>query len=189
MSLVHSGNVALKVEDRGSGELPFLFVHGWAADSTVWEPQMDDLSRSFRCVSVDLRGRGGSPVAHPCDVVTAAEDLAAVIRELALGPVIVVGQDIGGLAALVLNHQHTDLVTGVVTADAPIGAAPRVPADEDKLADRIRGAAGLGPAAGLVDSFFRPGTSPELAERLRRMIEDCPVDVAAGMLEGHEFEG
>ncbi len=170
----------------GTGDPPFLFVHGWAADSSVWEPQVTDLATSYRCVSVDLRGRGESPPAQPCDMATAADDLAAVIRELGLGPAIVAGHDIGGLAALILNHRYPDLVLGVVAGDSPIGESPPARAAQT-LAEQINAAGTLIPAAGLIDGFFRPGTPPELESSLRRVLGDCSAEIAAGMLDRHEF--
>lgn len=84
----------------------FLFVHGWACDRQCWAAQLNEFSRDHRCVAVDLRGRGGSPATPPFGVGRALEDLAALIRELGAGPVVVVGHSLGGIIALALNGRY-----------------------------------------------------------------------------------
>ncbi len=43
----------------GKGK-PIIFVHGWAMNSLVWKYQIDELSRDFQVIVVDLRGHGKS---------------------------------------------------------------------------------------------------------------------------------
>ncbi|MEP7215057.1 MAG: alpha/beta hydrolase, partial [Anaerolineaceae bacterium] len=113
--------------DEGGGRgTPFVFIHGWACDSSAWAPQIEDLKRDHRCISVDLRGRGESAAVAPYDVFTAAADVASVIRSLQLPPVIAVGHSLGGIVALCLNRAEPELVAGVVTGDSPLELdAPR----------------------------------------------------------------
>ncbi|MBI3584043.1 MAG: alpha/beta hydrolase [Nitrospinae bacterium] len=50
-------NLHYRITGKGK---PIIFVHGWAMNSYVWKYQMDDLSKDFQVIAVDLRGHGNS---------------------------------------------------------------------------------------------------------------------------------
>lgn len=172
----------LSFDDLGSGSPAFVFVHGFACDRQAWAPQVADLSRDHRCINVDLRGRGGSEAVPPFDVVTAADDVAALIRELDVAPAVVVGHSLGGVVALVLNERHPDLVLGTVIGDSPISPAlaeSRGPG----LPERIRDAGSFEPASRMVERFWNEST-PADVRAYGKVLMSCPPEVAAGMLDG-----
>jgi pimeloyl-ACP methyl ester carboxylesterase len=73
-------------------------------------------------ITYDRRGTGQSshlPTAHH-DVH--AEDAAAIIRHLNVGPVTVLGWSMGGIVALYLAHRHPELVRGLVLQEPPLYA-------------------------------------------------------------------
>ena len=60
-----SDGIPLHYEMAGKGK-PIVFVHGWAMNSNVWKYQMDELSKDFQVIAVDLRGHGKSEIPpHP----------------------------------------------------------------------------------------------------------------------------
>lgn len=174
----------LSFDDRGTGSPAFVFVHGFACDRRAWSEQVEDLSRDHRCVAIDLRGRGESGATPPFDVTTAADDVAAVIADLGIGPAVIVGHSLGGVIALVLNERHPDLVLGVVVGDSPIGPA-FAERREPTLPARIREAGSMQPAARMVERFWGEETTPAV-RAYGEVMMSCPPDVAAGMLEGFE---
>lgn len=172
----------LSFDDAGTGSPVFVFVHGFACDRQAWAPQVEDLSRDYRCINVDLRGRGGSAAVPPFDVVTAADDVAALIGELGVAPAVIVGHSLGGVIALVLNERHADLVLGTVIGDSPVDpglAESRGPG----LPERIREARAMEPAARMVERFWSEATPPDI-RAYGQVLMSCPPDVAAGMLDG-----
>ena len=56
-----SDGIPLHYEMAGKGK-PIVFVHGWAMNSNVWKYQMDELSKDFQVIAVDLRGHGKSEI-------------------------------------------------------------------------------------------------------------------------------
>lgn len=82
--------------DRGTGR-PLVFAAPWGLNSAWWEYQLADLAgRGLRCVSYDRRGHGrsGDPsLGYEFD--TLADDMAAVIEQLDLHNVTLVGQSMG----------------------------------------------------------------------------------------------
>lgn len=172
--------VRFTYDDEGTGDPPFVFIHGLACDRLSWAPQVNVLSKTHRCVAIDLRGRGGSSPVPPFDTGQATEDVAALIRELGLPPVIVVGHSLGGLVALLLNYRHSELVRGVVLCDAALTGAAN--GSFEGLRNRIR-ESGKDALTPLVENFFVASTSEDVRNYVRDVMLGCPPDIAAGMLE------
>ena len=181
MAEVNVNGATLAYTDAGAGSPAFVFIHGWACDRTFWEPQIDDLKRDYRCIAVDLRGRGESPAVAPFDVFTAADDVALLIEQLGIGPAIVVGHSLGGIIALVLNYKHGELVTGVVTGDSPIEKDG--PRRWPVTVGALREAGNMDPVQGFIETFFIETTPEDLAANIRATMLTCDAEVAAGMLE------
>ena len=93
-----SGNVVkLFYEDLGAGK-PVVFIHGWPHNHEMWEYQLAELPKhGLRCIAYDRRGFGKSdrPWAQ-YDYDTLAEDLKAVLEQLDLTNVTLVGFSMGG---------------------------------------------------------------------------------------------
>lgn len=116
---------------------PIVFVHGWLLSHRYWQPVIDRLSTDRCCLAYDLRGFGesrhslagyspGIPAAaqtwgaseSPYGLGAYARDLAALLGQLNLGPVWLVGHSLGGSIALWAAHCYPDLVQGVVCLNA-----------------------------------------------------------------------
>src|SRR3954470_22401960 len=84
-------------KDWGTGR-PVVFSHGWPLSADAWEDQMFYLARrGFRCIAHDRRGHGRS--SQPWqgnDLVTYADDLAALVEALDLRDAVHVGHSTGG---------------------------------------------------------------------------------------------
>ena len=87
----------LAYTDWGSGR-PIVFVHAWALPSPMWDYQRGPLSQQgLRCIAYDRRGHGRSSVpnrGYDCD--TLADDLSALLTQLDLSDVTLVGHSFGG---------------------------------------------------------------------------------------------
>ena len=84
-------------EDTGIGK-PVLFIHGWPLSGAMWEYQLTQLpQQGMRCITYDRRGFGKSdrPFAG-YDYSTLATDLKALMDELDLNDVTLVGFSMGG---------------------------------------------------------------------------------------------
>jgi pimeloyl-ACP methyl ester carboxylesterase len=105
------------VEFGGSGA-GILVLHGLMGRATTWWPAAQWLTRYGRVVGLDARGHGRS-THRGGDWRTEdfADDAAAVIRDLDLGPAVAIGHSMGGLHALVLAASYPELVRGLVVED------------------------------------------------------------------------
>jgi pimeloyl-ACP methyl ester carboxylesterase len=125
---------ALAVDDGGrEGELPVVFAHSLAGNSSHWKAQLKHLRRSRRAVAFDFRGHGRSEAVNTAEYSIAgmASDIAAVVDSLRLQRFVLVGHSMGGGAALVYAGAHPDRVAGLLLVD-PIGDAKQIDSAEAK---------------------------------------------------------
>ncbi len=100
--------------DEGQG-LPLVFVHGFPLSRGCWQPQVDDLSSSFRTVAPDLPGFGGRQAAPTAVTMDSfADDVASLVADLGTGPVVLAGHSMGGYVALAFARRHPELLRGLV---------------------------------------------------------------------------
>lgn len=111
--------VSLAWRDFGGDGPAVLLLHGLAGHTEEWSGTASWLTKRARVVAPEARGHGHSE-RRPGDVSRAAivDDAAFVIRQLALAPVVAVGQSLGGLTALSLAARRPELVCGVVLIEA-----------------------------------------------------------------------
>ena len=93
--------------DWGTGK-PILFCHPWGLNSDIWEYQLTELSeQGVRCVAYDRRGHGRSEdPGRGYDYGTLAGDLAAMIEQLDLHDVTLVGYSMGSGEAIHYISRH-----------------------------------------------------------------------------------
>jgi pimeloyl-ACP methyl ester carboxylesterase len=99
-----------------AGAPTVVLLHGWTATADLnWHPSYGPLAEHFRVVALDHRGHGrGIATGDRFRLVDCADDVAALIRVLGLGRVIVVGYSMGGPIAQLLWRRHPRLVSGLV---------------------------------------------------------------------------
>ena len=118
LSLERDGE-QLACRDFGGRGPPVLLLHGLAGHAGEWAETASWLTERFRVLAPDARGHGRSERV-PLDVSRAAHvaDVVFVVERLQLGPVVLVGQSLGGHAALLAAAERPDLVRGLFVAEA-----------------------------------------------------------------------
>jgi pimeloyl-ACP methyl ester carboxylesterase len=98
------------------GEGPtVLLIHGFPQDWYEWRHVMPLLAPRFSVVAVDLRGVGGSAAPDTgYDAAAMATDVAELVDGLGVGPVHVVGHDVGGWVAYALGRLRPDLARSMI---------------------------------------------------------------------------
>jgi pimeloyl-ACP methyl ester carboxylesterase len=112
------GRGEMFVRDTGgpAGRPTVLLLHGWGATAdvnffSVYAP----LARSCRVLALDHRGHGRGPRSpEPFTLEACADDAAALLDALEVGPAVVVGYSMGGPIALLLANRHPAHVAGLV---------------------------------------------------------------------------
>ncbi|MCC1482785.1 alpha/beta fold hydrolase [Roseibaca sp. Y0-43] len=111
------GPLELAVAGKATAARPTLvLVHGIQGTRSVWDSVMLELSRDWRVVGPNLRGRGRSFVAGDPGCYSMehfAEDLASVLDAIK-GKVVLVGWSMGGLVALdFVQRRGLDRIAGL----------------------------------------------------------------------------
>jgi pimeloyl-ACP methyl ester carboxylesterase len=120
-------NTRALVSDGGrNGEAPLLLLHGWSDSADTWRPLLARLAGAGRtAIALDLPGFGRAERLDREAAVLPQLDrfVAAAIEhqtERAGGPVVVVGNSLGGCAAM-RAAERPDAALGGVVAVAPAG--------------------------------------------------------------------
>ena len=91
-------NTHLHVEDTGGSGRPVVLIHGWPLSAESWSKQVPALKEAgYRVISYDRRGFGRSDKTFSgYDYDTLTSDLQALVTELDLNDVTLVGFSMGG---------------------------------------------------------------------------------------------
>lgn len=116
---VRGAKLYTQVYGRGP---PVLFLHGGMSFfDTSFAKQRDYFSPSRTVIGIDQRGHGHSPDGSwTLSYKLMADDTAAIIAQLGLGPMDVVGHSDGANVALILARDHPTLVRRLVISGANI---------------------------------------------------------------------
>lgn len=177
-----AGTIAVEEHGHGDG-IPIVLVHGMAADASFWHATVRGLAARHRVLIPELRGHGRSapPTDHVWEVAAFADDLAAVLAELHLERVMMVGHSFGATVVLDLLARHPARVAGALLLD-PAGDFSYVPPealrgftagldDERHYADTLEGAI----------EVALDGAQPDTERRVRAAFLAAPHAMVRGM--------
>jgi pimeloyl-ACP methyl ester carboxylesterase len=116
-TLPERGEVFYRRHDGGRRDGPtLLLLHGWTASADLqWFTAYDALAAEYPFIAIDHRGHGrGIRSDEAFTLEDAADDAAALVRQLGVGPVVTVGYSMGGPISLLLAQRHPELVSAMV---------------------------------------------------------------------------
>ena len=93
-----------------------LMLHGWTASADLqFFTAYRQLCEHYSLVAIDHRGHGrGLRTAAAFQLEDAADDAAALVRELGIDQVVTIGYSMGGPISMHLARRHPDLVSALV---------------------------------------------------------------------------
>lgn len=110
--------VPIRYETHGEGEPAVVLVHGWSCDRSYWRGQVDHFAAHRQVIAVDLAGHGESGVGRDAWTMAAfGDDIVAVIEQLGLERVVLVGHSMGGDVIVEPALRLPDRVVGLVWID------------------------------------------------------------------------
>lgn len=98
------------------GDPTIVLLHGWTASADLnWWRVYESVAALGHLIAVDHRGHGrGIRTDETFTLEDAADDVAALLEQLEVGPAIVVGYSMGGPISLLVWNRHRHLVSGLV---------------------------------------------------------------------------
>jgi pimeloyl-ACP methyl ester carboxylesterase len=121
-SFLEVDGAKLYYEECGSAPQVVVLVHDGVLHSAAWDEVWPDFCKHFHTIRYDRRGYGRSPVAT--QGYYAADDLAAVLRQLKLKRVAIVGSSHGGEISINFTLDHPEMVEQLVLVGAVVGGMP-----------------------------------------------------------------
>jgi 3-oxoadipate enol-lactonase len=110
-------------EVTGEGP-PVVLCHGLGGNHAIWWQQVHRLAERHFVVTWDVRGFGNSTMHDEAGVAAAARDLRALINYLGLTEAHLVGQSMGGFAALRACLDDSGGIASLVLSTTMAGARP-----------------------------------------------------------------
>jgi pimeloyl-ACP methyl ester carboxylesterase len=115
--------VKIYYEVHGSGP-PLILTHGYSSASTMWQGQIEALSKQHQLILWDMRGHGQSD--YPADPAAYSEaltvaDIVALLDEVGAANAIVGGLSLGGYMSLAFYRAHPERVSALLIIDTGPG--------------------------------------------------------------------
>lgn len=173
--------LSIACDVRGRGDTALVFLHGWGGDREYWKHQADAFAADYTVVTLDQAGHGSSGKDRKTWTVDAlAGDVEAVVKDLKLKRVVLIGHSMGGSVALLAAKKLQGTVVAVVGVDTLQDAEFRRPDEVVKgllagLEKDFKGTVG-GMAAGLLPEKADPKLKEWIGEKAA--TRDPAVQVA-----------
>jgi len=136
----------------GRGKPPLVFVHGFACSLEDWRAQLTHFQKTNEVVACDLRAHGKTPGRpQECSIEHYGGDVAALVNNLELKGVILVGHSMGCRVVLEAARLIPQTVAGVVLVDGSRNAT----GDPDGAEAAARGAIEKNGYAAFAEMLFR----------------------------------
>lgn len=172
MPEIEANGVRLHYEITGNGP-PLVFVHGMCGRGAVWYEQVEQLEGEHTCVTYDRRGHGtSSDGREPHSVPLHGDDFAALVKGLALPPVVLVGSSGGARVGVDVVLRYPELLRGAALSEPPVFSLnpDQAKAFVGEVVPSVQPFLDAGDLPGAVDAFFGvvcPGLWRRLDDRGR----------------------
>jgi pimeloyl-ACP methyl ester carboxylesterase len=177
-----------QVHDAGEGLQTIIFIHGFPFNYTSWQPQVDHFKENYRVIAYDIRGFGSSSIStEKQSIQLMADDLVAIMDELAIDKAVVCGLSMGGYIALNAISRYSDRFSGLVLCDTQCGADSAEARDKRfKTIEHISNNGLEGFALPFMEAVFGPETydnNAELVQSIKEMVLSSNIDTVKATLK------
>ena len=106
--------------EKISKDIAILLIHGFGASTDHWRYNIPILSKKYEVHAFDLLGFGKSPKPTDIDYSSSLwkDQVIAYVKEVIQKPTIIVGNSLGGYAALAAGSSLNELSAGVILLNA-----------------------------------------------------------------------
>lgn len=190
MPMIKVNGTEMHYTDSGQGEETIVFSHGLLWSGEMFDAQVDHFGKSYRCITFDHRGQGKSGVPDDgYDMDTLSEDAAALIEQLAVGPVHFAGLSMGGFVGMRLAIRRPDLLKSLILLETSADAEPEENRPKYKKMNFVARWIGLWAVADKVmpimfsQSFLKdPARVKERARWKKAMIENHKIGITRAVV-------
>lgn len=165
-----------------------VLLHGFCEDSSVWNDLITELvGARFRVVCIDLPGFGQSEAPGQASIEYYAEAVHAVLSQLKLEKVILIGHSMGGYTALAFAEKYPGMLLGL----GMFHSHPYADSEEKKEArcrsiQFVKDQGHVVFVKQLIPGLFAPAFAKSQSFTLSRLIHAASTYPAAGIIGGLE---
>lgn len=128
-------------EVSGQGK-PVVLLHGFTGSTATWSTLVPTLADRFQVITFDLPGHGKTKVDTAKTMLECCSDMKAILEQLGLRKIHLLGYSMGGRTALSFAMTYPDMVESLILESASPGLADEADRKErinsdHKLAGRI----------------------------------------------------
>lgn len=132
-------NTKIHYYEKGKGST-LVLLHGFLENLTMWQPYFDTLSQKHRVIAVDLLGHGNTEC---MGYIHTMEDMAdavfALISDLKLRKITIIGHSMGGYVALAFAELYPDHIKGIaLVASTSRADSPERKTNRDRAIELIK---------------------------------------------------
>jgi 3-oxoadipate enol-lactonase len=166
-----------------------VLIHGYPFNRTLWNEQVEALSKNHRVIAPDLRGFGESEASDgPAAMNRLAQDVALLLDHLGIARATIAGLSMGGYVALAFYKQFHSRVRALVLADTRAQAdTEEGKQTREQQAQKALSEGMAGIADAMLPKLLTPETvskRPDIVKRVRDMMLKTKPEGAAAALRG-----
>jgi len=175
MPVLKSGDARIHYALEGQSGSPVLvFSNSLGTNYSMWEPQIHEFRKKFRCLRYDTRGHGQSPpTPGPYSIEQLGKDVIALLDALDLDNVHFCGLSMGGMIGMWLGANAPERLNQLILCNtgAKIGTAEAWNA----RIDAVQKGGMKSVASAVVDRWFTPAfrqKSPATISKILKLLEE-----------------
>jgi 3-oxoadipate enol-lactonase len=173
--------------EAGSG-WPVVLIHAFPLNADMWRPQLQRVPEGWRFIAPDLRGFG--PAAPEPGAITLddmAQDIAAMLDELAIDTAVIGGLSMGGYITFALFRRAPERFSGMILADTKAQAdTPEGLEGRREMIALARAEGAIGVAESMLPKLLGSTSferRPDLPKKVRTMIEAAGTAAIVAAIE------
>lgn len=119
MPKVQVNDIEVNYEVRGEGE-PIIFIHGSGASWKMWKPQIEQFSKKYKMIMIDMRGHGKSSKYFPDNtysIKVISQDLKHFLDTLGIEKTHIIGLSQGSVVAQLFAIENSGYVNKLVLSN------------------------------------------------------------------------
>lgn len=163
----------LAYTEKGKGSVVVL-LHGFCESKEIWNDFINELSKYFRVIAMDLGGFGESANAlpEPCSMEIMAEQVIQTLQSLQVSQASFVGHSMGGYVALALAEKYPAMVEKLCLFHSTAFAdSPEKKENRNKVIEFVQKAGVEAFISNFVRPLFYEGRWQELQQEIHFLEE------------------
>ncbi|MFJ7737400.1 alpha/beta fold hydrolase [Lysinibacillus sp. NPDC097287] len=119
MPKIKVNDIEMYYEERGKG-YPIIFIHGSGASWKMWKPQIEQFSKKYKMIMIDMRGHGESSKHFPNDeysMKVISQDLKAFLDVMNIDKTHIIGLSQGSVVAQLFAIQNSSYINRLVLSN------------------------------------------------------------------------